>query len=163
MKPPISIAEKVLVEDTDCWRWLGYVAPNGYGQHGRNVPAHRYVFEAMVGPIPVGLHLDHLCRVRDCVNPNHLEPVTPAENVRRSPIVGTRGNDRKGRKGSESHNGAKTHCAQGHAFDATNTYTRPDGARTCRICNAISAARTQKRRLGRMIDVREPELARVAA
>lgn len=61
---------------TACWERGGY----GHFQHGR---AHRWAYEHFVGPIPEGLHIDHLCRVRCCVNPDHLEPVTPEENFRR--------------------------------------------------------------------------------
>jgi hypothetical protein len=72
-----------------CWIWTGYVhVTTGYGQfgnsvsHGTNLP-HRIAYQYLVGPIPKGLHLDHLCRVRTCVRPEHLEPVTPRENIRR--------------------------------------------------------------------------------
>lgn len=75
---------------TPCWVWLGQIAPvTGYGLTytgfvpRRKVGAHRAVFEAHRGPIPTGLDLDHLCRVRACVNPEHLEPVTRGENLRR--------------------------------------------------------------------------------
>ena len=70
----------------DCWPWWGAIGSNGYGtatSDGFRVPAHRFVYERLVGPIPEGLVLDHLCRVRHCVNPRHLEPVANAENVRR--------------------------------------------------------------------------------
>lgn len=72
----------------DCWPWLGTTTSTGYGLFGvpredRTVGAHRYAYELVVGPIPTGLELDHLCRVRNCVNPAHLEPVTHAENLRR--------------------------------------------------------------------------------
>lgn len=80
--------EKVNKTDS-CWLWTGGVG-RGYGifyrgadRGGSFTVAHRYAYEALVGPIPAGLTLDHLCRVRGCVNPAHLEPVTQAENVRR--------------------------------------------------------------------------------
>lgn len=66
-----------------CWLWQGHVRPDGYGQAGRSELAHRWSYETFVGPIPEGMHLDHVCRVRACVNPAHLEPVTREENLRR--------------------------------------------------------------------------------
>lgn len=77
------------VEKSDsCWLWTGALFPsNGYGAlhlDGAAVPAHRVSYELNVGPIPDGLTIDHLCRVRACVRPDHLEPVTQAENLRRA-------------------------------------------------------------------------------
>ena len=77
---------------TRCWEWTGAIRKDGYGQAnrgGKNVKAHRHVYQALVGPLTDGVQqLDHLCRIRHCVNPDHLEPVTPLENVRRglSPV-----------------------------------------------------------------------------
>lgn len=71
---------------TPCWIWQPKARNNGYAptyHEGKNQPAHRVYYEQRYGPIPKGLVLDHLCRVRDCVNPAHLEPVTQAENSRR--------------------------------------------------------------------------------
>ena len=68
-----------------CWEWTGS-NDRGYGMFrldGRTVRAHRWAWETLVGPIPRGLHLDHLCRNPPCVNPDHLEPVTQPENIRR--------------------------------------------------------------------------------
>lgn len=81
------------------------------------VPAYRFAYEFLVGPIPDGLELDHLCRVRLCVNPAHLEPVTHAENNKRAGV-------------------AKTHCKWGHPYNEANTYRRRDrpGNRQCRVC-----------------------------
>lgn len=106
-----------------CWLWTGYVAKTGYARlsvDGNYVYAHRWSYEHHVGPIPAGLVIDHLCSVRHCVNPDHLEPVTDAENVRR------------GEGGA--HWSAKTHCPRGHAYDEANTYTNPQGRRNCRAC-----------------------------
>jgi hypothetical protein len=74
--------------DDGCWPWLGSVAPSGYGQFSLRVPrttvqAHRAVYTILVGPIPDGLELDHVCVNKPCVRPSHLEPVTHAENQRR--------------------------------------------------------------------------------
>jgi hypothetical protein len=79
---------KVAVDEYGCWLWTGATMRNGYAviQRGRGLgttAAHRVAYEALVGPIPAGLELDHLCRVRHCVNPAHLEPVSRSENNRR--------------------------------------------------------------------------------
>ena len=115
----------------DCWIWTGSVTSGGYGSllwNGRARQAHQVVYELLVGPIPDGLELDHLCRVRHCVNPSHLEPVTRRENVRRgvSPVAV---------------NARKTHCKRGHEFTLENTYARPDGARVCITCRRTQAMR----------------------
>ena len=118
------------VEFTDqCWPWLGNVNEAGYGTFnpspGTKVYAHRWIYEQTVEPIPEGLQLDHLCFVRHCVNPDHLEAVTKRVNVQRN--VWARA----------------THCKSGHPFDETNTYHRKDdGTRQCRAC----AARRQRER-----------------
>ena len=71
-----------VAESGDCWVWTAFRMPNGYGQFDKQY-AHRWAYEHLRGEIPEGLELDHLCRVRHCVNPWHLEPVTHAENHRR--------------------------------------------------------------------------------
>jgi hypothetical protein len=73
--------------DDGCWLWTGACNSTGYGQwgvNGRSRSVHRVAYEALVGPIPDGLTIDHLCRVRPCCNPEHLEPVTIAENTARA-------------------------------------------------------------------------------
>lgn len=125
-----KFAERVRVESepsTDlgaCWRWGGKINHCGYARlyvgEGREVMAHRFSYELHVGVIPDGLDLDHLCRVRDCVNPAHLEPVTRRENLLRGETAPAR----------ESR---LTHCRRGHPYDEVNTY-RAAGKRYCRAC-----------------------------
>lgn len=74
----------------DCWLWTGAKTGDDYGviiEGGRKVGAHRWLYERLVGPVPEGLDLDHLCRRHDCVNPDHLEPVTHQENIRRGDLA----------------------------------------------------------------------------
>lgn len=114
-------------EPTECWTWLASTR-NGYGQFwldGTMVYAHRFAYEEVVGKIPAGLHIDHLCRNRSCVNPAHMEPVTNAENIRR----GEAGHHMKA-KALE-----RTHCPSGHAYDETNTVMDSEGYRRCRTCH----------------------------
>lgn len=107
--------------DGDCWLWTGPQTWNGYPKWGDGSGAHRRIYELLVGPIPVGLDLDHLCRVRHCVNPEHLEPVTRRENLLRGDTVPAR-------------RAAMTHCAYGHEFTEENTRWYR-GMRYCRACN----------------------------
>ena len=107
--------------NSGCWIWLGPVS-GGYGRvslQGARFSAHRVSFEALCGPIPDGKEIDHLCRVRCCVNPGHLEAVTHRENLRRASVPSTL-------------NAAKTHCDRGHQFDSGNT--RNYGKRHRRVC-----------------------------
>ena len=114
-----------------CWVWRGGTG-SGYGRFrsgGRNVGAHRYSWTLFKGPIPDGLQLDHLCRNRLCVNPDHLEPVTPHVNQKRMAAANPR-----------------TECKRGHGFSEENTYVHAKtGFRQCRTCNAerVRVARGQ--------------------
>lgn len=114
------------VEKTDtCWLWRGYVAKHGYGTYTigpKTWRVHRYAYEQAVGPIPDGMQIDHLCRVRSCVNPDHLEVVTSRENTLRSPIAAAAVAARK------------THCPAGHPYAGENLYAHPAGYRICRAC-----------------------------
>lgn len=132
-----------------CWPWLGALA-SGYGSlsvRGTSRQAHRVGYELMVGPVPEGLQLDHLCRNRACCNPAHLEPVTLRENVRRGAAVRT--GYQPGRvKVSPTR---KTHCRNGHAFTAENTYVWPNGQRRrCLTCHAREHREARARRSGRV-------------
>jgi hypothetical protein len=118
-----------------CWVWTGPLDSRGYGNmniKGRGPIAHRHAYEFAVGPIPEGLEIDHLCRVRACVNPAHLEPVTSAENMRRAADAkfAARGNV----------------CINGHEYTPDNTYVNPRGGRQCRICMRDYAKRYQARK-----------------
>ena len=128
------ILESVVVDPNGCWLWQKYVKPNGYGVlgvPGRSMQhAHRIAYEVWRGPIPDGLQIDHLCRVRHCCNPDHLEAVTPRTNNLRG-------------RGPSAKNARAQSCPKGHPYDASNTYHRPDGTgRDCRTCRA--AARTDR-------------------
>lgn len=115
------------VTETGCWIWLGPVNDDGYGTvkiNRRTCSAHRVSYETFIGPIACGMEIDHLCRVRCCINPLHLHPVTHHENVLRGMA---------GKYLSE-----RTHCNRGHEFTAENTFIRDNGARACRTCKRIS-------------------------
>lgn len=119
------------LEDPGCWLWHGSIDKNGYGKAVRNAGhyrAHRFSYELLVGPIPRGLQLDHLCRNRSCVNPTHLEIVTNRENWLRG-------------KTPSSMYAKQTHCKHGHLLSGDNVYnwSKRPGWRTCRMCNAIRA------------------------
>lgn len=105
-----------------CWTWTAARTKGGYGTFGTGSRlVHRISYELLVGPIPEGLELDHLCRNRQCVRPEHLEPVTPKENQRRGFSV-------------SGLNARKAHCDSGHEFNEANTHLTKNGARRCRAC-----------------------------
>lgn len=125
--------------DLECWPWIACTV-SGYGQFSlgnRNVPAHRLAYELLIGPIPDGLVLDHLCRNKACCNPAHLDAVTQRENVLRG-------------EGFAARNVKLTHCAQGHEFTSENIQWIGT-TRRCRICS---------RRTSRVAKARRREAAR---
>lgn len=110
----------------DCWEWLRGKDKDGYGKyrrHNKHHRAHRYVWELLVGPIPAGLVIDHLCKNTSCVNPDHLEPVTWAENLHRGESI-------------QAKFARNKLCPRGHEYRHTQT----GGYRHCWECN------NQKRR-----------------
>ena len=123
---PVRFWRKVSIalDPGACWEWLGALE-RGYdnfrNDNGRKVRAHRWAYEASVGPVPEGLQLDHLCRNRACVKPAHLEAVTQRTNILRG-------------VGATAKHARQTHCEHGHPFNQENTYVYPQGWRTCRPC-----------------------------
>jgi hypothetical protein len=134
------ILRRIVLTDTGCWEWQGYADVHGYGQMGlgnKVYLVHRLSYEAHVGPIPDGMMIDHLCRYPRCVNPAHLDVVTPRENLMRSDLTFA------GRKARQ------TSCIHGHLFDEKNTWVSKDGRRKCRKCSA----RNQRARYHRLKEV----------
>lgn len=130
-----------------CWLWTAKAqTSNGYGQlrvNGRMVLVHRFAYELLVGPIPEGMQIDHLCRVRRCVNPDHLEPVTNLTNRQRSAPF----RPRMHRPTRRPHPREQTHCIKGHPFDEANTGAQPTGRR-CRACAREATQRWRQRARG---------------
>lgn len=134
-----------MIDINDCWLWAGRVNRLDYGRYAikidgkwRERPAHRLMYENLVGEIPEGLVLDHLCRVTRCVNPDHLEPVTVGENVLRGDGVRVQS--------------SKTHCPNGHPYSEANIRLIKQGkyiVRTCRTC--INAYRRRGRAAGKNV------------
>lgn len=127
---PERFWSKVSVSRAGCWVWLAALKPDGYGQFwsmGKMRGVHRFAYEALVAEIPSGLVTDHLCRVRNCVNPAHMEIVTNHENILRG-------------DGPAGKCARKTHCSRGHEYTEENTMRtfpplRPNGFRICRKCH----------------------------
>ncbi len=129
MDPLARFEAKLDRRDDGCWIWKASCYRNGYGQfyyEGRLQPAHRVSWQLYRGPIPESLTIDHLCRTKLCMNPEHLEPVTMRVNSQRG-------------------KGSTTVCAQGHVYDKENTGWKLDGKRGwrryCRMCAIIGGRR----------------------
>jgi hypothetical protein len=118
------------IDAGDCWEWTGRLFWDGYGvvwYRRKQKRAHRMMYELLVGPIPDGLQIDHLCRNPKCVNPDHLEPVTQRENL-------LRGMSKPARQLRQ------THCMHGHELTPDNTYAWR-GERHCRVCRRAADSR----------------------
>ncbi|HLW00043.1 MAG TPA: HNH endonuclease signature motif containing protein [Ktedonobacterales bacterium] len=115
VEPLARFDEKVVKEASGCWFWQGWLDVNGYARFkigSQSVLVHRWAYEYYRGAISKGFVIDHLCKNRSCVNPDHLEAITIKENNIR----------------------AKTHCRAGHPLTPENVYFTRDGTRICRLC-----------------------------
>lgn len=147
---------KVQKQEGGCWIWTGFITPQGYGACGyrgkRNTLAHRAIYLELVGPIPDGLTLDHLCHTRDlaclggvscphrrCVNPEHMEPVSNAENNSRGVFA------------------RKTHCPRGHPYSGPNLNYTKHGSRICRTCANMKSLEQHKRKMAARPDSWRPK------
>lgn len=125
-----------VVDENGCWIWRGASVGGGYGtirRQGQTHRAHRFVYELLVGPIPEGLVIDHLCRNRACVNPKHLEPVTFKENILRG-------------EGATARHARKSQCVHGHSFTPDNLGTNARGFRICKQCARERNERYRRKR-----------------
>lgn len=122
----------------DCWEWIAASLPNGYGYFNSDFERypHRWSYRKLVGEIPFGLHIDHLCRNRLCVNPEHLEPVTPRVNNLRRRLS------------------RPTHCKRGHAWTDQNTKWGANGTRTCIECRRLGEKRRRAEKRAAKGDIR---------
>lgn len=141
MRPTVPLIERLFarvdVQEDGCWaftgaKYLGY-GVIGLGRRGAGTAlTHRVAYKLLVGSLDDELTLDHLCRNRACLNPDHLEPVTLAENKRRG-------------MSRNAINARKTHCVHGHPFDEANTYRNSTGGRECRACKRDRERMRRKR------------------
>jgi hypothetical protein len=127
---------RVNVRKTDgCWHWTGKINNCGYGEvniRGKGYLAHRVFHSHFNGPIPEGFQVDHVCCVRDCVNPAHLRAVSARENNLRS-------------TSPAAINARKVACVRGHPLSGSNLYMTPDGRRQCRVCRGLAGIRCQEK------------------
>ncbi len=150
MTPLDRFMAKVEIQPGGCWLWTGARCEKGYAlfqaRARRSVKGHRWIWLMTREPIPSGLELDHLCRVRHCVNPEHLEPVTHRENVRRG-------------NAPAAQNARKTHCVRGHELRLALGRPR----RYCPICDAEAGRRAKRRRRTQRLHALTGGSARICA
>ena len=129
------LSRLIIDPETGCLLWTGTLNNGGYGEikaNGRTSKVHRVMWQMLEGPIPDGMELDHLCRVRSCASIAHLEVVTRQVNTLR------------GESPAAAH-ARQTHCDSGHEFDLVNTYWAPNGQRFCRTCTRAAGKRYRDR------------------
>jgi len=129
---PIERFLKYFVKSDGCWEWQGGLSENGYGQFydgKRTVRAHRYSHEYFKGLIPTGLQIDHLCKNKKCINPEHLEAVTQRVNIQRQKL----------------HPFIPNACHNGHVYTFENTMPLKKNHRRCRTCNRINQMNFKRR------------------
>lgn len=138
---PPNLTSKINVRENGCWEWTASRTPGGYGitwdpLRKRTCVVHRYIYGLLRSVVPEGMYCDHLCRVRHCVNPDHIEIVTHRENT-------MRGENFVVAKAQQ------THCIHGHEFTPENTARNPSGTRRCRACARLRLRETHRRRVAR--------------
>jgi hypothetical protein len=134
---PSALAAKIRVEGT-CWLWTGAKGSHGYGtirREGMTVLAHRYAYELAKGALPTGAQVHHRCHRRACVNPAHLEALTPQAHLARHPEAAA---------STVARHAAVTHCPHGHPYDAANTRWYRKAGYLCRACRECLRTRRRK-------------------
>ena len=118
--------------NTGCWLWIGGLKPDGYARFNTRKTGHQMSFEHWIGKVPEGKEIDHICNMRCCVNPKHLQAITHKENIAKS--------------GAWEFNRKKTNCPKGHPYSGDNLYVLGTN-RQCKICRRayVKAYRLRKK------------------